>query len=112
MPARERRLCKVHTGRRGAVCVKRLRFNTVAPETAEHFDQRFTAYSRQLTQRLHFSVALLALAGIPDLLGHPVMVCAKSVGTMKILSRKTTAQRRPYFTIGKSESWHGIGETT
>jgi hypothetical protein len=66
--------------------VKRLRFNTVAPETAEHFDQRFTPYRRQLAHRLHFSAALLALADIPDLLSHPAMVCAKPVGTMEILS--------------------------
>jgi hypothetical protein len=79
-------LREVHTGRRGFVCVMRFRFNTVAPETAEHFDQRFTAYSWQLAHRLHFSVALLALAGIPDLLRHPAMICAKTGGTMKILS--------------------------
>jgi hypothetical protein len=64
----------------------RLRFNTVAPETAEHLDQRFTTDGGQLARRLHFSVALLALAGIPDLLSHPAMVCAKPVGSMKILS--------------------------
>jgi hypothetical protein len=69
----------------------RFRFNTVAPETAKHLDQRFTAYRRQLADRLHFSAALLALAGIPDLLSHPAMICAKPVGNVKILPRKTTA---------------------
>jgi hypothetical protein len=68
----------------------RLRFNTIASETTENFDLRFAAHSRQFAYRLHFSVALLALAGIADL-GHPAMVYAKPVGTMKILFRKTTA---------------------
>jgi hypothetical protein len=61
-----------------------LRCNTVAPETAEHFDLRPGPDSRQLAHRLHFSVAILALTGIPDLLSHPVMMCAKPVGTVEI----------------------------
>jgi hypothetical protein len=72
----------------------RLRCNAVAPETAEHFDQGFTPDSGQLAHRLHFSVAVLALAGIPDLLSHPAMVCAKPVGKMKILIRITTVKDR------------------
>jgi hypothetical protein len=61
----------------------RLRFDTLASETTEHFDRRFTRHSGQFAYRLHFSVALFALAGIPDLLAHPAMVCAKPVGRMK-----------------------------
>ena len=68
-----------------------LRFNTVAPETAEHLDLRFTAHSGQFAYRLHFSVALLALAGVADW-GHLAMVCPNPVGTVKILPRKTTAK--------------------
>ena len=62
----------------------RFRLDTVATETAKHLDQRFTPYSRQFAYRLHFNVALLALAGIPDLLGHPARLCAKPVGRMNI----------------------------
>jgi hypothetical protein len=60
-------------------------------QTTENFDLRFTAHSGQFAYRLHFSVALFALAGIADL-GHPAMICAKPVGTMKSLLRKTTAR--------------------
>jgi hypothetical protein len=71
----------------------RLRCNSVAPETAEHFDYRFTPNSGQLGQRLHFSVAILALAGFPDLLSHPAMMCAKPVGRMKIYSVRLRLKR-------------------
>jgi hypothetical protein len=68
----------------------RLRCNTIASVAAEHFDKRFGSDSWQLAQRLQFSVAILTLADILDLLRHPKMVCAKPVGTMKIWPRKTT----------------------
>jgi hypothetical protein len=62
----------------------RLRFNTIAPVTAKHLDERFATHSRQLAHGLHFSAAILALAGIPDSLGHPAVIRAKPVGKMKI----------------------------
>jgi hypothetical protein len=37
---------------------------------------------------LHFSVAILALAGIPDFLDHPTIVCTKPVRSMEISSVK------------------------
>jgi hypothetical protein len=52
--------------------------------TAEHFDLRLTPDSGQLAYGPHFGVAILALAGIPDLLRHPAMMRAKPVGKMKI----------------------------
>ena len=77
----------------------RLPCNTIAPETAEHFDQRFTADCGQLAHGLHFSVAILALAGIRDLLSHPSMIRAQPAGRMKNILRKNTASQ-PYSQSG------------
>jgi hypothetical protein len=77
----------------------RLRCDTVAPVAAEHFDERFGSNSRELAQLRHLSVAILALADIPDLLGHPATVRAKPVGTMKIYSVRLRQMRRPYFAL-------------
>jgi hypothetical protein len=62
----------------------RLRYNAAAPETAKHFDQRLTPDSGQFAHGLHFSVAILALAGIPDSLGHSAVMRAKPVRKMMI----------------------------
>ena len=70
--------------------LRRFRFDTFASQTTENLDLRFTAHSGQFAYRLHFSVALVALAGVADW-GHLAMVCPKPVGTVKILPRKTTA---------------------
>jgi hypothetical protein len=61
-----------------------LRCNAAASETAVHFDQRFTPDRGQFAHGLHFSVAILALAGIPDSFSHLAIMCAKPVGKMKI----------------------------
>ena len=71
--------------------LRRFRFDPFAPQTTENLDLRFTAHSGQFAYRLHFSVALLALAGVADW-GHLAMVGPKPVGTVKILPRKTTVQ--------------------
>jgi hypothetical protein len=73
----------------------RLRCDAVAPVAAEHFDERFGSDGRQLAQLRHLSVAILALADFPDLLGHPARLRAKPVGTMKIDSVRLTAKDRP-----------------
>jgi hypothetical protein len=62
--------------------------NAVAAIATEDFDERLGPDGGQLAQRLHFSVAILALADFPYLLGHRPTVIVKPVGTMKFCSVK------------------------
>ncbi|SDN46090.1 hypothetical protein SAMN05444050_1622 [Afipia sp. GAS231] len=59
-------------------------FNAVALVAPEHLDQRLGPNSGQFAQWLHVGVAVLALAGVPGLFGHPERMDLKPVGTMKI----------------------------
>jgi hypothetical protein len=62
----------------------RVRFNAVAPEATEHFDEWLSANSGQLAYRPHINVTFLALADFQDWLSHCARLSAKPVGTMKI----------------------------
>jgi hypothetical protein len=61
----------------------RFRLNAVAVVAAEDFDEWLGPDGGQFAQRLHFSVAILALADFSYLLGHRATMPVKPVGTMK-----------------------------
>jgi hypothetical protein len=71
------------------------RFNAVALVATENLDQWLGPNSGQLTQRLHFTVALLALSDFPYLLAHRTMMWMKTVGTMEFRSVRLRKKDKP-----------------